>query len=64
MWTRNVFDEWWVFNGFNIKKLIVDLFQDEDFVMNLVEMILFFFTSCKKGWYHMSIDNINLFLLC
>ncbi len=51
LWARNVFDEWWVFRGFNIEKLIIDIFEDEDFVMNLVEMFFFNFTSCKKGWY-------------
>jgi hypothetical protein len=48
LWARNVFDEWWVFHGFNIEKLIIDIFEDEDFVMNLVEMLCFFLQVVKK----------------
>ncbi len=49
LWARNVFDEWWVFHGFSIEKLIIDLFENEDFVMNLVEMFFFLQVVRKDG---------------
>jgi hypothetical protein len=48
LWVRNVFDEWWVFRGFNIEKFIIDIFEDEDFVMNLVEMFFKILQVVKK----------------
>jgi hypothetical protein len=29
MWAKNVFDEWQIFHGFSIEKLIVDFFENE-----------------------------------
>jgi hypothetical protein len=50
-WGKNAFNEWRVFCGFNMKKPNVDLFNDENFVMNIVDMLsCFVIQVAKKGW--------------
>lgn len=39
LWTKNAFDEWKVFCGFNISKSIVDLLKDESLMKDLVDML-------------------------
>jgi len=38
-WAKNAFNEWRVFCGFNMEKSSVDLFKDENFVMDIVDML-------------------------
>ncbi len=44
-----MFDEWRVFHGFNIEKLITNFFEDEDFVMKLWKCFFFGQVAKKDG---------------
>lgn len=46
---KNVLNEWNVFHGFNMEKLIVDLLEDEDSMMNLMNMFYFILHVAKKA---------------
>jgi hypothetical protein len=48
---KNAFDEWRLFCGFDTSKFIIDLFDNEGSINDLVDMLFsFFFASCKKRW--------------
>lgn len=38
-WAKNAFNEWRAFCGFNMKKSSVDFSKDENFVMDIVDML-------------------------
>lgn len=46
--TNNDIDECNVFRGFDTKKCIVDVFEDETFVEDLVKKLSFFYNLQKK----------------
>jgi hypothetical protein len=49
MWTKNAFDEWHEFWGFEMNKFIKDLLEGEQFVMVLFDMLaIFIFQVAKK----------------
>ncbi len=44
-WAKNAFNEWRIFCGFSTKKFIIDIFEDESFVKQIVDMSYYF---CKS----------------
>jgi len=41
-------NEWKVFHGYDIEKSIEDIFEDEDFVKDLINMLSFFILQVAK----------------
>jgi hypothetical protein len=39
LWMKNAFDEWKLFCGFDTTKFIVNLFEDEGLIKDLVDML-------------------------
>jgi hypothetical protein len=48
LWTKNAFDEWRVFHGFNTSKSIVGLSKDESLMKNLVNMLSYFVLQVRE----------------
>ncbi len=42
LWVKNAFDDWRQFHGFDMTKLIVDLYKNEGSIKNLVDMLFTF----------------------
>jgi hypothetical protein len=45
---KNAFDEWRLFCGFDTSKFIIDLFEDEGSIKDLVDMLFSFFLQVAK----------------
>ncbi len=48
-WAKNAFNEWRIFCGFGMKKFIINLFEDEGFVNQIVDMSYFVLQVLKKN---------------
>jgi hypothetical protein len=44
----NAFNEWKLFHGFNMVKSIVNMFEDEGLIKDLVDMLLSFVLQVAK----------------
>jgi hypothetical protein len=47
-WVKNAFNQWWKLWGYETKKLIANLSEDENFVMTLVDMLSNFVLQVAK----------------
>ncbi len=64
-WAKNVFYQWRIFCGFSTKKSIIDLFEDEGFVKQIVDMSYFVLQVLKNDVaYNLQLGNVfkNLIL--
>ncbi len=48
LWAKNTFDEWWVFQSFNTQKSIIDLFENEESIKDLVDVLFSFVLQVAK----------------
>lgn len=48
-WAKNAFNEWGIFCGFGMKKFIINLFEDEGFVNQIVDVSYFVLQVVKKN---------------
>jgi hypothetical protein len=48
VWVPNVFEKWCKFKAFDIERSIANLFEDEGFVMVLINMLYLFILQVAK----------------
>ncbi len=50
LWAMNAFNEWRLFHGFNMAKSIVNLFENEGLIKDLVDMLSSFVLQVAKKY--------------